>query len=68
MLPQKPSVTFFLDKSRPDSDGKCLIKLNIYYKPDKKRYATKFHATPEEWEKINSSNLRDGELVVFLNV
>lgn len=56
------SVSFFLDASRPNDDGKCLIKLNLYHKPNKKRYATRFHATKAEWEKINSPNLRDEEL------
>ena len=55
-------ISFFLDGSRPNSENKCLIKLNIYQKPDKKRYATKYHATKEEWEKINSPKLRDPEL------
>lgn len=55
-------VSFFLDASRPNSEKKCLIKLNIYQKPNKKRYATKYHATKEEWEKINSPKLRDPEL------
>ncbi len=55
-------ISFFLDASRPNTEGKCLIKLNIYQKPSKKRYATKFHATKEEWQKINSPKLRDSEL------
>ena len=55
-------ISFFLDASRPNAESKCLIKLNIYQKPNKKRYATKFHATKEEWEKINSPKLRDPEL------
>lgn len=55
-------VSFFLDGSRPNTENKCLIKLNIYQKPNKKRYATKYHATKEEWEKINSPKLRDPEL------
>lgn len=59
---KKVSVSFFLDASRPDAEGQCLIKLNIYQRPTKKRYATIFHATQEEWKKINSSNLRDEDL------
>ena len=47
---------------RPNSEGRCLIKLNIYANPDKKRYATGYHATKEEWEKINSSNLKNKDL------
>lgn len=58
---EQPSVfvSFFLDASRPNAEGKCLVKLNIYQKPHKKRYATKFHATKDEWTKLNSSKLRD---------
>lgn len=58
----KVFVSLFLDASRPNSVGKCLVKLNIYQKPHKKRYATIHHLSPEEWEKINSKNLRDEEL------
>jgi integrase/recombinase XerD len=59
---EKVTVSFFLDASRPNAEGMCLIKLNIYQRPTKKRYATKFHATEAEWKKINSSNLRDDDL------
>ncbi|MBS1925344.1 MAG: site-specific integrase [Bacteroidetes bacterium] len=62
MEQEKITVSFFLDASRPNGEGQCLIKLNIYQRPNKKRYATKYHATPAEWEKINNSNLRDEEL------
>ncbi len=55
-------VSFFLDASRPNVQGKCLVKLNIYQKPHKKRYSTKFHATKEEWEKLNNTKLRDYQL------
>ncbi len=62
MEENKVNVSFFLDASRPNAEGRCLIKLNIYAKPDKKRYATGYHATKEEWEKINGSNLKNKEL------
>lgn len=62
MKEQKVSVTFFLDKSRPNTENKCLVKLNIYCRPNKKRYATTYHVTEEEWEKLNNSNLRDDSL------
>jgi len=62
MEQEKVTFSFFLDASRPNTEGQCLIKLNIYQRPNKKRYATKYHATPAEWEKINNSNLRDEEL------
>lgn len=63
MEENKVNVSFFLDASRPNAEGKCLIKLNIYAKPDKKRYATGYHATKEEWEKINGSNLKNKDLI-----
>ena len=63
MEDNKVNISFFLDASRPNSEGRCLIKLNIYAKPDKKRYATGYHATKEEWEKINGSNLKNKELI-----
>ncbi len=62
MLEQKVSISFFLDKSRPNTDGTCLIKMNIYCKPNKKRFATTFHVTEEDWKKLNSPKLRDENL------
>ena len=62
MKEQQVTVNFFLDKSRPNSEKKCLIKLNIYCKPNKKRYATSYHVTADDWEKLNNSNLRDESL------
>ncbi len=58
----KVSVTLFLDASRPKSDGKCLIKLNVYCRPDKDRFPTIFYATKEEWKKIKSPKLKDESL------
>jgi len=63
MLEQKVTVSFFLDKSRPNTENRCLIKLNVYCKPNKKRFATNYHATEEEWIKLNSNNLRDANLL-----
>ncbi len=61
---EQPSVfvSFFLDASRPNAEGKCLVKLNIYQRPHKKRYATKFHLTKDEWSRLNSVKLRDEDL------
>ena len=59
MIEQKVTVNFFLDKSRPNAENKCLIKLNIYTKGNKKRYATSYHVTTDDWEKLNNANLRD---------
>ena len=55
-------VSFFLDASRPKSDGSSLIKMNVYQKPNKRRYGTKFHITKENWEKLNAPKLRDEKL------
>ncbi len=62
MLQQKVTVSFFLDKSRPNAEKKCLIKINVYCKPNKKRYATIYHVTENEWTKLNAPNLRDESL------
>lgn len=67
MESKKVSVTLFLDASRPNSDGKCLVKLNIYCRPDKQRYPTIFHLTKDEWKKINSQKLKDEELKSIRN-
>lgn len=62
MEQSKVFISFFLDASRPNVTGKCLVKLNIYHKPYKQRYATKFHLSKDEWEKVNSPKLRDEDL------
>lgn len=36
--------------------------MNVYCKPNKKRFATKFHASEDEWTKINGAKLRDEDL------
>jgi hypothetical protein len=59
---QKLFVSFFLDASRPNADGKCLVKMNVYQKPNKKRYATIFHLTEDEWIRLNTAKLRDEDL------
>ena len=62
MQDKKVNVSFFLDKSRPNAENRCLIKINVYCRPHKKRYATTFHATEDDWEKLNGTNLRDEKL------
>ncbi|MBC7749810.1 MAG: phage integrase SAM-like domain-containing protein [Methylotenera sp.] len=61
---EQPSVfvSFFLDASRPNAEGKCLVTVNIYQKPHKRRYDTKFFLTKNEWSKLNSAKLRDEDL------
>ena len=39
-----------------------MIKLNIYQKPHKKRYATALHLSKEDWTKLNNAKLRDQDL------
>lgn len=62
MKEQKVSVSFYLEKTKPNNEGKCLIKMVVYCNPNKKRYSTNCHVTEAEWEKLNASNLRDGNL------
>ncbi len=60
---QKPVfVTFFLDASRPSSDGTCLIKMTVYQNSRKKRYGTEFHLRKEDWQKLNAPKLKDEKL------
>lgn len=56
------SVSFYIEKTKPNTEGKCPIKMVLYYSPNKKRYATNCSVTINEWEKINGSNLKDAEL------
>lgn len=67
MSEQKVTVSFYLEKTKPNTDGKCLIKMVVYYNSNKKRYSTNSHVTPGDWGKINSPNLRDKELKEIKN-
>ncbi len=62
MSEQKVTVSFYLEKTKPNAENKCLIKMVIYCNPNKKRFSTNCHATIEEWEKLNGANLRDANL------
>lgn len=68
MKQENISVSFFLDKSRPNSSGKCLLKMNVFYKPlgspksYKKRYPTSIHLTTDEWEKSRGQKLKNDTL------
>lgn len=57
-----PTFTFFLDQRRELNGGYYPIKMTVYYLGDKKRYKTKFYATASEYEKLQSSKLRDEAL------
>lgn len=43
-------------------NGKCPVKLTIYYLVQKRRYDINFEFTKEEWEKIKQPKLRDDQL------
>jgi len=43
-------------------NGKCPVKLTVYFLVQKRRYDINFEFTKEEWEKINQSKLRDDQL------
>jgi integrase/recombinase XerD len=62
MKEQKVSVSFYLEKTKPNNEGKCLVKMVVYCNPNKKRYTTNCHVNEVEWEKLNSPNLRDSNL------
>jgi len=67
MSEQKVTVSFYLEKTKPNSEGKCLIKMVVYCNPNKKRYTTDCHVTILDWEKLNGSNLRDNNLKTIKN-
>ncbi len=62
MREETTNTSFFLDASRPNAESKCMVKLNVYCKPDKKRYATGIHVTSDEWVKLNSPKLKNNDL------
>lgn len=62
MITQNVSVSFYLEKTKPNSENKCLIKMVVYCNPNKKRYSTNCHVTELEWEKLKNANLRDKSL------
>ena len=62
MREETANTSFFLDASRPNAESKCMVKLNVYCKPDKKRYATGIHLTSDEWTKLNSPKLKNNDL------
>lgn len=68
MSEQKVTVGFYLEKTKPNSEDKCLIKMVVYCNPSKKRYSTNCHVTVTDWEKINNPNLRDKDLKEIKNI
>jgi integrase len=62
MIENTATVSFVIEGTKANKDGKYPIKLNIYYGEGKKKYGIKESVTKDEWEKVFSSNLRDTEL------
>ena len=65
MIEQKVTVSFYLEKTKPNNENKCLVKMTVYSNSNKKRYTTNQHVTIEEWEKLKSPNLRDNNLKII---
>lgn len=59
---QNVSVSFYLEKTKPNNENKCLIKMVVYCNPNKKRYSTNCHVSESDWEKLKGTNLRDRNL------
>ncbi|RYZ91397.1 MAG: hypothetical protein EOP04_00475 [Proteobacteria bacterium] len=58
------SVTLFLDTRKEKKDGTYPVKLTVYFEGAKRRYSTGFDLTKADWEKMNTSNLRDDNLKI----
>lgn len=58
----KPTANIFLDTRRPLKSGKYPTKLTVYYQGQKVRYKLPIKLSEVDWEKINSSRLRDESL------
>jgi integrase len=55
----RASATIFLDTRRTLRDGSYPVKLTVYFLGKRKHYKTPFRLTKEDYEKIQSKNLRD---------
>lgn len=62
MIENTATVSFVIEGTKANKDGKYPVKLNIYYGEGKKKYGIKEFVTKDEWEKVFASNLRDTEL------
>ena len=56
------TANLLYDKRFVKKNGKCPVKLTVYFDGQKQRYNINFNFTEDEWEKINQSNLRDDTL------
>jgi integrase len=62
MIENTATVSFVIEGTKANKDGKYPVKLNIYFGEGKKKYGIKEAVTKDEWEKVFSPNLRDAEL------
>ncbi len=62
MIENTATVSFVIEGTKANKDGKYPVKLNIYYGEGKKKFGIKESVTKEEWEKLFASNLRDADL------
>ena len=53
------TANLLFDKRVTKKNGKCPVKLTVYYLVQKRRYDINFEYTKEEWEKIKQPKLRD---------
>lgn len=58
----KPTANILLDTRRLLKSGKYPTKLTVYYQGQKVRYKLPIKLSENDWEKINSSRLRDEAL------
>jgi integrase/recombinase XerD len=62
MEKNRPTVSLYLDQRVQKKSGRYPLKLVIFCSPEKKRYSTNIDLSPEEWQKIKFSKLRDERL------
>ena len=53
------TANLLFDKRVTKKNGKCPVKLTVYYLVQKRRYDINFEYTKEEWDKIKQPKLRD---------
>jgi len=61
------TISFIIETSKPNKEGKFPIKLNIYWLNRTKRYGIAEYVTKTEWKKLNKSNLKNPELKALKN-
>lgn len=58
----KATANLLFDSRVTKKNGKCPVKLTVYFLVQKKRYDINFEFTKEEWEKLKQPKLRDDQL------